>query len=256
LTPALQGRGLRVVRGGRLVVDDVSLSMAAGEILAVVGPNGSGKSTLLKALAGLCVCEGQVTVGGVDMASLEPRARARLLAYVPQHSALESALPVEDVVAQGRLAHRSLLAGLGGRDREAMARAMADADVTHLGPRPFNQLSYGERRRVLLARALATEAPVLLLDEPTAALDVRHVLILQAIVQRLAAAGKAILVVLHPLHEVLAMAGAAMLLDGGRVAARGSVTEVIAAEPIRRVYGVQLVPGGSFDYRLLEGPRP
>jgi iron complex transport system ATP-binding protein len=254
--PRLQARGLSVVRGRARtrVLDDVSFSVEAGTLLAILGPNGAGKSTLLKAAAGLLPFSGELRLGGQDAQALGRRARARLVAYVPQHSALEAALPVRDVVAQGRFAHREPLAatppGASLADAQAIARALALTDATRLADRPFSALSYGERRLVLLARALATGAGLLLLDEPTAALDVHHALTLCAVLRRLASEGAAVVVVLHQLNEAASTCDRALLLAGGRCVAAGPVAEVIAAGPIRRVYDVDLLPGAHFGYRL------
>jgi iron complex transport system ATP-binding protein len=122
-------------------------------------------------------------------------------------------------------------------------------DVVTLADRPFSRLSYGERRRVLLARALATEAPLVLLDEPTAALDVGHALALFKVLTALARAGRGVVVVLHQLHEALAFADRALLLAGGRAVVAGATREVITAEHVRAVYGVELVEGGAVGYR-------
>jgi iron complex transport system ATP-binding protein len=247
--PLLDVRAVSVARERRVVLDDVSVSAEAGSVLAVIGPNGAGKSTLLKVLAGLLPHTGQVRFDGRDAATLDRRARARQVAYVPQHSALEAALPVREVVAQGRFAHRGLLATPGHADDEAIARALQLVDAGRLADRPFNRLSYGERRLVLLARALATGARLLLLDEPTAALDVRHALDLLAVLRRLAADGACVVVVLHQLQEAASHCDRALLLAEGRVVAQGSIAEVIAAEPVRQVYGVELIPAAHFGYR-------
>jgi iron complex transport system ATP-binding protein len=250
---ALEVNGLSVAREGRRILSDVSFSAAPGSVLAVVGPNGAGKSTLLKVLAGLLPYDGEVKLEGGDAHRLGRRERARKVAYVPQHSALEAALPVRAVVAQGRFAHRELLGGRPTGDEAAIDRALALVGATHLADRTFHRLSYGERRLVLLARALATGANLLLLDEPTAALDVRHALDLLSVLRRLASGGACVVVVLHQLQEAASHCDRALLLADGRAVAEGSVAEVITAGPVRQVYGVDLVPAAHFGYRLPEG---
>jgi iron complex transport system ATP-binding protein len=250
--PALEVQALAVRREGRLILTDVSFAAERGSVLAVVGPNGAGKSTLLKVLAGLLPYEGQVRLAGSDAARIDRRARARQVAYVPQHSALEAALPVHAVVAQGRFAHRDLLSAPRAADEQAIERALALTDAARLAGRVFNRLSYGERRLVLLARALATEAKLLLLDEPTAALDVRHSLELLSVLRRLASEGVCVVVVLHQLQEAASHCDRALLLADGRPVASGPVGEVIAGERVRQVYGVDLVAGAHFGYRLPE----
>jgi iron complex transport system ATP-binding protein len=250
----LEVEGLSAKRDGREVLAEVTFSARAGSVLAVVGPNGAGKSTLLKAVAGLLPHAGQIRIDGEDAGTLDRRARARRVAYVPQHSALEAGLPVREVVAQGRYAHLELLRGPGPADVQAVNEALRLTDTDRLADRPFNRLSYGERRLVLLARALATGATLLLLDEPTAALDVRHALDLLAVLRRLAEAGASVIVVLHQLHEAVSHCDRALLLADGRVVTSGPVARVITTGPVREVYGVELVPSAHFGYRLPGGP--
>jgi len=254
--PLLETRALGVVRGKRRLLDDVSLLLAPGEILALIGPNGAGKSTLLKALAGILPCQGEITLAGTSAAGLSHRERARRLAYVPQHSALDAAVSVAEVVAQGRFAHRDAWGRKSPDDDRAVAQALAATDVLGLEHRPFTQLSYGERRLVLLARALATGAPVLLLDEPTAALDVAHALSLLRVLRGLAERGHAIIMALHQLEEAAEFCHRAVLLREGRVVCAGPVADVVAAAPVREVFRVDLVPGAHFGYRAVEEKAP
>jgi iron complex transport system ATP-binding protein len=250
--PRLAVDRLRVLRGPRAVVDDVSFIAPAGALTVLLGPNGAGKSTVLKALCGLLPYAGDVRVDGADARALDRRARARAIAYVPQYSALEAPLPVRDVVVQGRFPHGLGLARPAAADDAAVDSALARTDLRALADRPFNALSYGERRRVLLARALATEARVLLLDEPTAALDVAHALALLAVLADVARAGAAVVLVLHQLQEAAAAAEHAVLIAGGRCVIAGPVAQVIAAEPVRAVYGVELVARAQFACRLAD----
>ena len=240
--------GLTVRRGSATVVAAVDLTVVPGEVVALIGPNGAGKSTVLKGILGLLPVSGSVLVDGDPVSGLDARARARRLGYVPQRSQLTLALPVTAVVAQGRFAHHGQFAALAPRDRAAVDEALALTDSSHLATRLFTQLSAGEQQRVLLARALASGAGTVLLDEPTAALDVRHALALLALLRDLAARGRAVLVVLHDLDQVARVADRVVLLAAGAVRAVGPVASVLTAEQLAPVFGVVPVPGGALGF--------
>ncbi|WP_437948300.1 ABC transporter ATP-binding protein [Sorangium sp. So ce296] len=242
--------GLRVRRGGRVVVDDVSFTAPFGGVLAVLGPNGAGKSSLLKALAGVVPFDGDIRLNARGARDLRAHERARLAAYVPQQSELRSALTVESVVAQGRYAHHVGRVRATAADGQAVERALRLTDTAPLASRPFPTLSQGERQRALLARAIATEARILLLDEPTSALDVGHALRLYALLQRLAADGYCIVVVLHPLAEALDWTDSAVLIERGRLRQQGATRDVVKPGVVESIYGVRLVPGGALGFRL------
>lgn len=254
--PLLEACHLGVVRGTRTVLDGVSFTLEAGQSIALIGPNGAGKSTLLKALAGLVSHQGDLLFGGRPAASLSRRERAMLLGYVPQHSDLDAPLSAREVVAQGRYAHRDRWGRSSKADETVIDEALDATQATALAERPFNGLSYGERRLVLLARALATGARILLLDEPTAALDLAHALALLHRVQELTAGGHAVIVALHHLDEALACCSHAMLLRQGHVVRSGAIRDVISADPIREVFGVDLLAGAHFGYRLAGDGKP
>lgn len=250
--PALVVRDLCVTLGRREVLRGVACEARYGEVLAVLGPNGAGKSTLLRATSGLVPYRGEVVLDGRNMAGLPPRERAKHMSFVPQQSMLTAAMPVEQVVAQGRYAHRPAIARPTHEDDTVVAEAMRETDVQHLARRAFNELSHGEQKRVLLARALATGARILLLDEPSAALDIEHALRLFVLLRKLAAQGRAIVVVLHQLDDALTYCDCAVLLRQGSVVAQGPSREVVTPERVRELYGVVLIEGGGFGFRLPE----
>jgi iron complex transport system ATP-binding protein len=245
---ALSAKGVSVTLDRRRVLCDVTLDAKPGEVLALLGPNGAGKSTLLKALAGLIPYEGRVEIAGVDVASLSPRKRARLISYVPQRSLLRSALSVQEVVALGRYVYGGRFGGMSSDDQQAIDHALQTAHADALRDRIFTQLSVGEQQRVLLARALASDAPVLLLDEPTAALDVGEGLSVLRLIRTLAARKHTLIVVLHDLADARNTTDRALLLKHGQVVEQGDTRDVISAAPIRAVYGVRLIENARIGF--------
>jgi iron complex transport system ATP-binding protein len=247
---AFHTRALSVTLGKRPVLRDLSFSCQFGEVTAVLGPNGAGKSTLLRALSGLLPYEGEITLAGTSLHTLSALERAKRLSLVPQQSLLTAPMPVKQVVAQGRYVHRSALAALRPDDQLAIAQAMRATDIASLAQRPFSELSFGEQKRVLIARALATGARALLLDEPTASLDIEHALRLFALLRALASEGHAIVVVMHQLDHALAYSDRALLLRAGSEVAMGDARSVITAKRVRELYGVELVERGGLGFRL------
>jgi iron complex transport system ATP-binding protein len=246
--PAVRASGVQVTLGGRRVLREVSLDAYPGEVLALLGPNGAGKSTLLKALVGLLPHEGRIEIDGLDSASLDSKTRAKRISYVPQRSLLRSALSVEEVVALGRYVHGGSFGGMSKPDQQAIDGALETAHADALRGRVFTQLSVGEQQRVLLARALASEAPIVLLDEPTAALDVGEGMAVLRLIRSLASHGHTLIVVLHDLADARSTTDRALLLKDGRVAERGPTADVVSAGPIRNVYGVELVENARIGF--------
>ena len=226
---------------GTLAVDGIDLAASGGELLALLGPNGSGKSTLLKLLGGLLQPDhGGVSLDGRPLGTFPPRERARRIAVVPQYLPELYQVQVETFVAGGRYAHLGFLRDLGARDRDVIARSLAEADAGDLAGRLLSQLSGGQRQRVLVARALAQEADLLLFDEPTASLDPDHQVRVFALIGELVRRGKGALVVTHELSLASQFASRLVLLAGGRVAAAGRPDEVLRPEVLEPVYGPHL----------------
>jgi iron complex transport system ATP-binding protein len=228
--------GLAVDLGGRRILSGVSLRVADGGFTALLGPNGSGKTTLLRTVyKAVPRAAGRIEVEGRSIDELSPRALAQRLAVMQQEVALEFDFTAREIAAMGRSPYRGLLDPERPEDAAIVDRAMAMADVGQLAPRVFTTLSGGEKQRVLLARALAQQPRVLLLDEPTSHLDLRHQLDLLSRVRGL---GITVLAVLHDLNLALQFADQAVLLSGGAVAAAGPVGEVLSEENVGRVFSV------------------
>jgi len=246
---------LEVRLGSRSVVRGVGLSVEPGTILGVIGPNGAGKSTLLRTLAGLLPKNaGTISLEGQPLSRWSDAERSRRIGYVPQRSELRSGLFVQRVVELSRYAHRGPLAAWTAADRDAVDSALEQTDAKTLAPRRFTELSEGERRRVLIARALATGARCLLLDEPTSALDVAHALALFRVLRTLRDRGYGIVVVLHDINEAYDLADRALVLADGQPIAEGGRDAVFTPAVIHAAFGVDLVPGAAFGYRARETP--
>jgi len=249
MSSGLVVRGLRArYARGPEVLRGLDFEAPRGAVTALLGPNGSGKSTLLKAVLGLLPSEGTLELDGVDPRALSLPERARTLAYVPQRTQLAAQMTVRAVVELGRFGQRGAFASTNAEDARAVEQALHEADAEAFAERPFRELSGGEQQRVLLARALATGARTLLLDEPTSSQDVRHVLEMHAALRALAARGHAIAIVLHDLNEARRHVDRAVLLQAGRVHASGPVRSVVEAGAVRAVYGVELVEGAGLGY--------
>jgi iron complex transport system ATP-binding protein len=245
---AIRLRGVTVELGGRPVVDRVDVDVADGEWVALIGPNGAGKTTLLRALARLVPFAGEIAIDGRPLAELSRGELARLVAVVPQEPSTPPWMTVAEYVLLGRTPHLGPLAKEGARDREAAARALARLDLLAFVDRRLGTLSGGEKQRVVVARALAQEAAIVLLDEPTAALDIGHQQQALDLLDGLRAeSGLTLVAAMHDLTLAAQYADRMVLLDGGRVVADGAPTEVLTAPVIARHYGaaIDVVPVGD-----------
>ena len=255
MTPALEARGLSIAYGarpsaavgdaaasaaGRQALRDVDLAIRTGERVALIGPNGAGKSTFLRAVTGLVKpARGVALLAGIPVEELSRSAIARRVAVVPQQVNLPFAMRVAELVALGRIPHEDPLRGLGPADRNAVARAIERVGIAALADRDARQLSLGERQLALLATALAQEAPVLLLDEPTVHLDLRHQVAIMELLSGLPARdGTTVVAVLHDLHLAAHFFPRVVVLDAGRLVADGPPAEVLTKGLVRDVFGV------------------
>ena len=239
--PALAWEDVSVRFGDRSAVHRLSLGVSAGELLAVVGPNGSGKSSLLRAAIGLVPPSGGVVrlADGRSTGRLSARERAVQLAWMPQEEPSGENVSVGEYVAYGRYAHESRWVGPTAADRAAVRSALVEVDLAGAVDRGVRELSGGERQRARLARALAQEAPVVLLDEPTAHLDIGHQLDVLARVRAVARrGGRAVVVALHDLNLASRFSDRLAVLAHGRLVAEGLPRDVLSAELLQRVWGV------------------
>jgi iron complex transport system ATP-binding protein len=239
MTALLTAQGLNVTLAGRLVLNDISLALSPGHLVALVGPNGAGKTTLLRALAGLVASTGAIDVGGEALSSLSLRERARRFAYLPQGHIVHWPLAARDIVALGRYPHGATdPARLTPRDTEAVQRAMQAADVVEFGARRVTELSGGERSRVALARVLAVEAPVILADEPTSSLDPRHQIDVMKTLRAAADKGVLVIVVTHDLGLAARFADTALVLSDGRLVSQGRPSEALSEQVMGDVFRI------------------
>ncbi len=241
----LEVRGLSATVDGRTLFAGLELSVAPGTFTAVVGPNGAGKSTLLRGLCGLVPMAGTVHLCGVPLLGTNSRRRAQAIAYLPQQTPSSPGLTVRDVVMLGRLPHRSRLAGPSDDDRRRVEHSLRSVGMQRFLDRPLHTLSGGERQRVMLARMLATEAGIMLLDEPTAALDVRHALELLGTLRNLAADGRAVVVAMHDLTLAYAYADQAVCLPGDGTAVVGPPGTVLTPARLHDVFGADFERDGA-----------
>ena len=230
------------------VLDGVGLEIEAGEVVGVLGPNGSGKTTFIKCINRLLTPkQGSVMLDDIDILGMRQHEAARYLGYVPQNNTMEISYPtVYEIVMMGRRPFGNWKANAG--DEDAVWKAMEDMDVDHLAMHRFNELSSGQTQRVLMARAIAQEAKVMLLDEPTSNLDIKYQIDVMTTVRELAKErGMGACAIVHDLELAMKYCDKAILLHQGKVLAAGVPEDVITPENVRLVYGVEIVVGRHYD---------
>lgn len=241
----IEARDIVVSLGGKTILDNVGLAVKPGELLGLVGPNGAGKTTLLRVMAGLLMpAGGSILYGGQSARALGRQALARQVSFLAQGGDTSWPLSVGAVVGLGRLPHRRPFGGVTEVDRKAIAAALAHCDVTGFADRTMGTLSGGERRRALLARALAVEASYLLADEPLAGLDPLHQLDVMELLRRTARRGSGVVVVLHDLTLATRFCDRLALLDHGRLVAEGTPEAVLDDTRLGNVFGIEALRGG------------
>lgn len=251
----LEIRSLSVDLGARRVLQGIDLSLEPGCLTALIGPNGAGKTTLLRAMAGLAALStGEVALNGAPVARMRAAERARAIAYLPQGGGVAWPLPVASIVALGRLPHGEEPDRLPAEGRAAVEAALLSVGLQGFESRPATSLSGGERARMLLARALATQAPVLLADEPVAALDPRHQLIVLDVLKAHARTGATVVAILHDLNLAARFADRIVLLDQGKIEASGPPETVLTEARLAASFGIR-ARIATEESRLLVVPR-
>ncbi|HTO41275.1 MAG TPA: ABC transporter ATP-binding protein [Rhizomicrobium sp.] len=236
---ALSFRKVSVAYGARPVLQQASAEFAKGAVTAIVGPNGAGKTTLFRAALGLLPVRGEIRILGNERKYWSREGLSRSIAYLPQGADAHWPISAKRLVALGRLPHRKLFAPQTEIDDAAILNALDRCEATEFIDRPIDQLSAGERSRVLLARALATGAPILMADEPAAHLDPAHQIGLMRLLRQEAARGTAVLVTLHDLALASRYCDAVVVIEKGRIAAQGSPEQALDDATLARVFGIK-----------------
>lgn len=250
--PVLSLSAVSVSLGRREVVAPLDASFSGGALVALLGPNGAGKSSLVRAIAGLVPARGAIALSGEPLPALSRAEIARRIAYLPQGQSIHWPLPVRDVVALGRMPHGAGDPGrLPARDAKAVEEALARMEIGHLADRRVTELSGGEKARVGLARALATQAPILLADEPTAALDPKYQIAIMEALREEARRGALVVAVTHDLGLAARMADRALILQEGRLVADGEPREALSARRLAEIYGVAVFEAERDGARVL-----
>ncbi|MFT4210527.1 MAG: ABC transporter ATP-binding protein [Microbacterium sp.] len=245
MTSRIRAQGLSIGYGDRTVVSGLDVEIPTGELTVIVGPNACGKSTLLRGLARMLPpAAGVVELDGAPIGSYPPKEVARRLGLLPQSPIAPDGIVVADLVGRGRYPHQGLLRQWSAADRDAVAAAMARAQVSDLADRGVDELSGGQRQRAWIAMALAQETPILFLDEPTSFLDISHQIEVLDLARELHRDGVTVVLVLHELNLAFRYATHLIVMRDGGIVAEGPVADVVTSELIEHVYGLpcRLIP--------------
>lgn len=242
-------------RGKHIVLDDISFTLQAGEFVGLIGPNGAGKSTLLRAILAQLPFQGRVILAGKDTVQLKNQQRAKLLSYIAQDREISWNMRVEALVQLGRFARLPTFSGLNAQDHQQVEHALQALEVTPLRNKFARELSGGEQARVVIARALAQETPLMLADEPVAGLDPAHQLGLMQIFHDLAAKGGSILCTLHDLGLAARWCSRLLLLKEGRLIADGPPADILREDVVRKLYGVDIYRMDTQDGLIIQPTR-
>jgi len=257
-TPAIELHDVRVTFSGTEILHGVSTRIAHGRLVGLLGPNGSGKSTLLRAASGqVPLSSGRVLVDGQRLDRLSRRQSARRVCLLPQDVSLTFPFTVREVVAMGRNPHLGRFEPFDDADNDIVARAMRQTSLDPIAKRPVTELSGGEKQRTLLARSLATEAPLLLLDEPTTSLDIFHQLEVLDLLQQFGARDRTVVAALHDLNLARRVCSHVLLLNQGELVAEGNPQETLSPANIERVFGVHVATADErgLSFELPGAPR-
>jgi len=245
---SLKAKNICVFIHKRKIIDGVSIELERGSLIGLIGPNGAGKSTLLKTLAGVQNhTTGEILINGRLAEQFSAEARARTVAYLPQNRRIEWQLPARTLVMLGRFPHRQAFKAPSAACEAAVDRALSAVNATEFSKRSVTMLSQGESARVFLARALAVEAPFLLVDEPTADMDPYHQIHVMEILKNVAKSGVSILVVLHDLTLAARFMDKLLLMKQGQIVDSGAPKEILTAENLEHVYGISALNGKEGD---------
>ena len=235
----LSVKNLSVALGGKAALSDASFDIHGGEFIGLIGPNGAGKTTLLRAILGLVASRGEISLDGDDLRRMAASEKAQKLAYLPQERDVAWPVSVEMLVSLGRSALKPIFANMSAQDEALIETAMQRMDVSQFRDRSAMELSGGERARVLIARVLAQDTPVIFADEPVAGLDPSHQLGLMGSFAELAKEGRTVVASLHELSLAAQHCTRLILLDKGHIVADGAPTEVLTPQLLHDIYGIR-----------------